>query len=323
MTPPASRRRQEVGRLGLALLTLLVALTACQRVGDAPASSPPRKPLVIATFYPLYEFARQVGGDLVEVAALVPPGVEAHHWEPTPSQLARLRQARVFVYNGAGLEPWVGRLLGEILPREAVAVSATDGLPLVPVDLPLPQVRPWHVVGRPPDPHVWLDPRLAAAQVERIAAALAGADPARAPDYAANARRYTDELDALHQAFEAGLATCRRREFLVSHAAFGYLARRYGLTQVSVMGFAPEAEPSPAGMAGAVRFMRGRDVTHVFFEPLASRKLADTLAREAGVTALALHPVEGLTREQVTSGQSYVTLMEANLANLRLGLGCR
>jgi zinc transport system substrate-binding protein len=307
-------RRRRGGRLVVTGL-VVATLAGCQQ-SPAPSPDPP-KPLVLATFHPLSEFARQVGGDAVEVAVLVPPGVEPHHWEPAPADIVRLQRARVFVYHGAGLEPWVDRLLGDVLPAETLAVSATEGLPLATADLP-----PLHR-GLAPDPHVWLDPRLATAQVERIAAALARADPSRAADYAENTRRYAADLDTLHRAFEAGLASCARRDVVVAHAAFGYLARRYGLTQVPVMGLAPGAEPTPAEMARVVRFMRARNVTHVFFEPLGRRKLAEALAREAGVATLALNPLEGRTPEEAAAGQSYVTLMQANLANLRVGLGCR
>ena len=321
--PGRPRRRLVGGLLALALLT------GCQRSPEPPAAES-TKPLVVATFYPLYEFARQVGGEGVEVVALVPPGVEPHDWEPTPADVARVSKTRVFVYNGAGMEPWVDRLLGEVLPRTAVAVRATEGLPLVKPDLPR------HAHGHTPtgareattggdalDPHVWLDPVLAVSQVDTISAALTGADPASAAIYAENTRQYRTALEGLHQAFEQGLAKCRRRDFVVSHAAFGYLARRYRLTQVAVMGLAPEAEPSPAEMAAVVRFIRRQRVTHVFFETLVSGKLAETLARETGVGTLVLNPVEGLTPEEAAAGKTYLSLMEANLEHLRLGLGCQ
>lgn len=315
------RARPGGARVG-AVVAALALLAACERSPQGPPGGPAR-PLVLATFYPLYEFARQVGGDAVEVVALVPPGVEPHDWEPTPAEIARVQRARLFVYNGAGLEPWVDRLLGDVVPA-GVAVNATHGVPVAVADLPR-HVRsgPTFRVGLTPDPHVWLDPVLAAAQVNVIAGALARADPGRAATYAENARRYTAALDALHRAFVDGLAACGRRDIVVSHAAFGYLARRYGLTQVPVMGLAPGAEPGPAALAAAVRFVRRHRVTHVFFETLASRRLAETLAREAGVDTLVLNPVEGLTPQEAAAGATYLTLMEANLASLRQGLACR
>jgi zinc transport system substrate-binding protein len=307
---PMRRRRAEV-----ALLCAVVLAAGCERSDQAPVRA--QKPLVVASFYPLYEFARQVAGDRAEVVALVPSGVEPHDWEPTPADVARGQRARVFVYNGAGLEPWMDRLHAEVLPKSTVVVRATEGLPLTTADLPR------HGGGGARDPHVWLDPVLAAAQVEAIRRGLAAADPPGAAAYAANAQRYAGALDALHRRFEAGLATCARRDFVVSHAAFAYLARRYHLTPVSIMGLTPEAEPSPAEMAAIVRFMRRQKVTHVFFETLVNTKLAATLAREVGARTLVLNPIEGLTAEQAAAGQTYVTLMDANLANLRTALGCR
>ena len=170
---------------------------------------------------------------------------------------------------------------------------------------------------------MWLDPTLARTQVQTIASGLAQADPAGGPVYLENATAFAARLDALDQAFAAGLRDCARREVVTSHAAFAYLARRYGLTQVPIMGLAPEAEPSPADLAAIVQTARRLKVTHVFFEPLVSPRLAQTLAREIGATALPLDPIEGVSREQAAAGTGYVELMQANLANLRVGLGCR
>jgi zinc transport system substrate-binding protein len=170
---------------------------------------------------------------------------------------------------------------------------------------------------------VWLDPTLARAQTQTIAEGLTRADPAGAPVYRANAAKLAARLDALDQAFAAGLRDCARRELVTSHAAFAYLARRYGLIQLPVMGIAPEAEPNPADLAAIVRTARERHVTHVFFEPLVSPRLAQTLAREIGATTLPLDPIEGVSREQAAADAGYVELMQANLATLRTGLGCR
>jgi zinc transport system substrate-binding protein len=325
-------------KLWMAALALLLA--GCQQSPTAEAPPPPPKPLVVATFYPLYEFARQVGGDRVDVVALVPAGVEPHDSEPSPPDMVRAQKARVFVFNGAGLEPWADRLLAEALPRDVVAVKTTEGLPLLTVDLPRHghdhgHGKPGHGHTHEPrpaadkggtaatDPHVWLDPVLAQGQVERIRTGLAQADPDGAEVYAENARRYTATLAALHEDFEKGLAECARRDIVVSHAAFGYLARRYRLQQVPVMGLAPEAEPSPAEMAAIVRFARRHRVKHIFFETLVSSRLAETLAREIGARTLVLDPVEGLSPEDLAAGRDYAAIMRANLENLRTALECR
>ena len=285
------------------LLAILVPLAAA---GCQQASPPDGKPLVVASFYPMYEFARQVAGDRARVVSLVPAGAEPHDWEPSPQDMAEVRRARLFVYNGAGFEPWADKVKSEVDDTNTAAVSASAGIPLVGGD-----------------PHVWLDPTLARSEVEAIRAALTRLDPGGAEVYAAQAKAFAAKLDALDERFAAGLRDCARRDVVVSHAAFGYLTRRYRLEQVPVMGLAPESEPSPAALAAIVRRARQRKVEAVFFETLVNRRLADTLAREVGARTLLLNPIEGLTREEAAAGKGYLDLMAANLASLREGLGCR
>jgi zinc transport system substrate-binding protein len=222
-----------------------------------------------------------------------------------------------------------------------VVVEATAGLPLLAVDLPAHEKEHGHAHGRAGqghgnekdkaakdkpaeerDPHVWLDPTLARSQAETIRAGLAKADPANAEHYARRATAYAGRLTSLHEAYSTGLATCRRREIVVSHAAFTYLAHRYKLLQVPVMGMSPEAEPSPADLARAVRVVRRLEAKVIFFETLVSGKLAETLAAEVGAKTLVLNPVEGLTVDEEKAGKDYLGLMEDNLRNLRAALDC-
>jgi zinc transport system substrate-binding protein len=296
-----------------ARLSLLVAVLAPLAAAGCQQASPPEtKPLVVASFYPMYEFARQVAGDRAVVLSLVPPGVHGHDWEPSPQDVAQVQRAWVFVYNGAGFEPWAEKLIKEAARPATVVVAASAGLTV-----------PRAGANGGVDPHVWLDPVLARGEVEAIRTALERSDPGGKAAYAGNASVFSARLDALNLSFETGLRDCARREVVVSHAAFGYLTRRYRLEQIPVMGLAPEAEPSPAALAGIVRLARQRKVTAIFLEPLVSSRLAETLAREVGVRILPLNPVEGVTTSEAKAGTSYVALMMANLASLRDGLGCR
>ena len=290
--------------IGRALALALLALGSC-----APAT-PAGKPLVVATIYPLWEFSRQIAGDRADVVALVPAGVEPHDWEPAPRDVGQVQRAAVFVHTGTDLDGWAEKLLADLPERRGVVVNARGGLRLL-------------TVGGTTDPHVWLDPTLARAQALAIAAGLEQADPANRATYAKNAEAFVARLDALDREFAGGLADCARREIVTSHAAYGYLARRYRLTQVPVMGLSPEAEPSPADLAAIVRTARRLKVTHVFFETLVSPRLAETLAREIGAVPLPLDPIEGVSPAEAAAGAGYLKLMRANLANLRTALGCR
>lgn len=293
-----------MSRRVLLALALAVLTAGCQQ---APPSG---KPLVVASFYPLYEFSREIAGDRAEVVSLVPPGVEPHDWEPSPQSVLEVKKARLFVYNGAGFEPWVDKLVKEVADGKTVIARTTDGIDLLTTEGAI-------------DPHVWLDPVLAQAQADAIRAGLEQVDPANAAVYAGNARALKARLARLDEAFAAGLRDCARRDIITSHTAFSYLARRYRLTQVPVMGLAPESEPSPAELAAIVTLARRAKASHIFFETLVSSRLAETLAREIGAKTLVLNPVEGLTKEEAAAGKGYVALMEANLENLRMGLGCR
>ncbi len=285
----------------------LVAILAAAGCEQAPA--PAAKPLVVATFYPLWEFSRQVAGDRADVVSLVPAGVEPHDWEPSPRDVSQVQRATVFVHTGTTLDGWARKLLVDAGSRSTV-VDASRGLSVLKHEEAV-------------DPHMWLDPILARAQVQTIAAGLGQADPAGRAAYDENAKRFTARLEALDQELAAGLNDCARREIVTSHAAFAYLARRYRLTQVPVMGLAPEAEPSPADLAAIVKTARRLKVTHVFFEPLVSARLGETLSREIGAKPLPLDPVEGIGKEEAAAGRGYVELMQANLGNLRIALGCR
>jgi zinc transport system substrate-binding protein len=173
------------------------------------------------------------------------------------------------------------------------------------------------------DPHVWLDPVLMAGVVDEVRKALARSDPAGAATYQRNAESYRSEIEALDGRFRDGLGDCDRRVIVTSHAAFGYLAARYGLVQEAIAGLSPEAEPDPKRLAELADLVRREGVTTIFTEELVSRRVADTLAREAGVRTAVLNPLEGLTSKEIGRGEDYVSVMEKNLANLRAALGCR
>jgi len=286
------------------LFLCALAVSACG--AERPVTG---RMLAVATFYPLYEFTRRVGGDRVEVRLLIPAGAEPHEYEPTPQDVALLRRARVVVYNGAGFEPWLEKLL-DGLPAGTVIVNATEGLPL-------------HAGSGKPDPHVWLDPVLAQDQVDRILRGLLRADPAGGATYRANAEALKRALMDLDARFRRTLARCRTRTFVTSHAAFGYLARRYGLTMLSISGLAPEAEPSPARLRDLVREARRRGVRVVYGETLTSDRVARALAQELGARLLVLNPVEGLTQLEQQAGKDYFGVMDENRRALAQGLGCR
>lgn len=287
---------------------MLAALPSCR----APAVASD-KLAVVASFYPLAEAAMRVGGDRVQVTNLTAPGVEPHDLELTPDQLVAISTADVVLYLGGGFQPAVEDALGD---AGGATVDVSAGLRTLPV--PPGETTP----NLSADPHVWLDPTLFSQVVGRVRAALANADPADASTFASNARDDQQRLATLDEAFHAGLQTCARHVIVTTHAAFGYLALRYGLQQQAISGLSPDAEPTPERLVQLKDLVERDGITTIFTESLVSPKVADALASETGATTAVLNPLESLTPQELDRGGDYASVMEQNLATLRTALGC-
>ena len=232
---------------------------------------------------------------------LTPPGVEPHDLELSGRDVATIADADLVLYFGEGFQPAL---------EDAIDSTSAHGVDLLDAVATRTDSEEEHGV----DPHVWLDPVRYAAIAERI-----GEELGRRPE----AERFADRLRALDREFSDGLSDCDRDEFVTSHAAFSYLADRYGLKQVAITGISPEAEPTPRDLEAVVRQVRSIGATTVFFETLVSPRLAETVAREVGATTAVLDPLEGLTEEEIEAGEDYFSVMRKNLAALREALGCR
>jgi zinc transport system substrate-binding protein len=295
------------------VLGVLLAASLGAACGAGGGDDPDGRLPVVAAFYPLYEAAQRVGGDRVQVSNLTPAGSEPHDLELSSGQVDRIEDASVVLFLGRGFQPALEK-----------AVERAKGTK-VDVLAALSDLRPGGTGDEAleVDPHVWLDPIQQKAIVGQVTAALAGADPANRAAYEANAAAYSRELDELDAAFTQGLAQCQRRVLVTAHAAFGYLAGRYGLTQEAIAGLEPESEPSPQRLAELTAKVRSSGTTTVFYETLVSPKVAESLAREAGVRTAVLDPLEGLTEEDQRAGRTYVSAMRENLTAIRDALGCR
>jgi zinc transport system substrate-binding protein len=269
---------------------------------------------VVASFYPLAEAAEKVGGDRVEVTNLTPAGVEPHDLEIDPDQVDRILDADVVLYLGEDFQPAVADIAGDV-------DGAVDLLATLDLDEASADDGDGHDEGAV-DPHFWLDPTLMSEAVGRIEEALADASPDDADTFAANAEAYADELTVLDDEMAAALDGCESDQIVTSHAAFHYLAERYGLTQVAVSGLSPEAEPDPDRLGELADLIEDENITTVFYETLVAPDVAETLAREADVDTAVLNPLEGLSDDEVEAGDDYQSVMRANLAALTTALGC-
>lgn len=281
-------------------VTAALALVA-GACGERGPGAPGGEPRVAAAFYPLVWAAESVGGDLVQVENLTAAGVEPHDFELSADQVGTLSEADLVVFLGGGFQPAV----------EDVVSGLGDTRLLDVLEVP------YEGEGPTQDPHVWLDPSMMATIVDEISVRLGKLVGSDAETFERNAAALHARLMALDGEFKAALADCESRDIVTSHAAFGYLAARYDLNQVSISGIDPEAEPSPGRLAEVARFVRDHDVTTIFFEELVSPDVAETIAAETGARTDMLNPLES----EPESGD-YIDAMRENLAALTEALGC-
>jgi zinc transport system substrate-binding protein len=261
--------------------------------------------LVAASIALLAAFARQVGGDHVQVITLVPPGASPHTFELTPSQVEQVAGARLLVLNGVGLEYWADRLAESAGNPNLIVVDASQGIEILGAD----------AGGSNGNPHLWLDPQNAIVQVSHIRGALIQADPAHTDDYRANAERYTHQLEQLDQEIADEVATWSSREFIAFHPAWVYFARRYGLEQAAVIQRSPGCEPSPAEVAHIIQTAQRIGARAIFAEPQFSAKAAHTIAEESGAQVLFLDPLGSSLCDAC-----YPNLMRYNVAQMAQAL---
>jgi zinc transport system substrate-binding protein len=271
--------------LGAALLVLCLAAAA-----GCSDEAPDHRPTIVASFYPLAWAAERVAGDGYRVVNMTPAGAEPHDLELSPRDVADVRDADLVVYLSGGFQPAVED-----------AVADRDG-------------RSIDARGGDADPHLWLDPIRFAQVVDDLGRALARP---------AAARRVEAVLRGIDRSYRAALEHCARSTFVTDHAAFGHLAERYGLTQLSLTGISPEAEPAPQDVERLIARVKAVGAPVVFSEPLLSSRLAATVARGAGVELGTLDPIEGLSAARFDEGDDYESVMLDNLKALTKALGCR
>lgn len=284
-------------------------------ISETPAISSPNlsdpitqqlpKVTVVVSFFPIYEFAKQVGGDRANIITLIPAGVEPHDYEPTIQQLQQAESADVLFFNGLGFEDsWIDKVTNDNLVDTSVLSNLSQG-------------------NQKRNPHIWLDPVFAKAQVQEIENALIEIDPNNKLYYQKNAKNFTDKLDSLDSEIRTALQTCDKKDFIAFHDAFGYFAKRYGLIQHSVQGVSPEGEVLPQRIEEAIRLANDLGLKVIYAEELVDPRFAEVIAQEIpNGKVLILSPLEGIEKDEEDSGMGYLDKMEQNISNLKVGLEC-
>lgn len=300
----------------LALAVLGLFLTACGKEKNADG-----KLDIVTTFYPVYEFTKQVAGEEANVDLLIGAGTEPHDYEPSAKAVATIQDADAFVYENENMETWVPDLLATLKKDEVKVIKATGDMLLLPGGEEEEHEHEGEEHHHAYDPHVWLSPQRAIKLVEHIRDSLSQDFPDKKETFEKNAAAYIKKLEALDKSYQTSLGAAKQKNFVTQHAAFRYLALDYGLKQVSISGISPDSEPSAARLAELTNYIKKNQIKYIYFEENASQAVASTLSKEAGVELEVLNPLESLTDQDLKAGEDYISVMEANLKALEKTTG--
>ena len=275
------------------------------------ASSGTAELSAIVSFYPLYEFTKQVGQDKVNISLLIPPGIEPHDWEPTVNDLQKMHEADLIVINGIGFESWADDI--DTVNSDVIIVDTSKGISLIIDDALRKDTN--HFDRSTGDPHIWLNPVKAKTQVQNILDALVSIDPENEKFYRQNAQSYQDKLDALDSKIRTELSPCNK-DFIAFHNAFSYFAVEYGLNQHSIVNSnEPNIGPTLKTLETVINLAQTFDIDVVFTEETVDTRTSQVIANEIGARVLVLSPIE-----TISDDSDYFLKMENNLSNLKEAL---
>jgi zinc transport system substrate-binding protein len=308
--------------MAVLILILFLGTVSCSKKEEKQNQD--RKLQVVTTLFPLYDFAKNIGSDKAEISLLLPPGMEAHSFEPTPGDVVRINSADIFIFTGNAMEPWVANILKGMDQNKVLICRAGKGAALI-------EESDHHHGGsdsphgdKDSDPHIWLDFSNARKMVDNILENFIVKDPSNRAFYSANAEHFKTGLDNLDREYRESLSHCRTRVFIHGgHSAFNYLAKRYGLEYLSAYKGSPNSEPTASQIIELSDKMKKHRLKALYYEELITPRIATVLAKETGAALLKLHGAHNITRDEMEKGVTFMELMENNLKNLQIGLECQ
>lgn len=320
-------------KIFLCILIGILLMISCKQ-SEEPSKQDTRLK-VVATIFPLYDFARNIGGDRITVTMLLPPSTDAHHYELKPNDIVRISKTDIFLFTSFEMEQWAYKVINAAREKtNMLAVETGQGASLLTSaeshadehdgDLQSERQDADQDHTAKYDPHIWLDFGNAQKMIDNITTAFINKDPNNSETYQKNAQDYKFKLLGLDQKYQKQLSQCKTRTILhAGHWAFAYLARRYHLEYRAAYNMSADAEPSPQQILELIQQVKRQKLKYIYYEDLVAPKLAKTIAEETGVGLLKLSNGHDISRKDIQAGESFITLMERNLVNLKKGMQCR
>ncbi len=282
------------------------------------------KLVIYTTLYPLEYFANRIGGDDVQAKSIIPPGSDAHSFEPTTRTMTKLAEADLFIYNGAGMEGFAEAAKETLQNEDVTVLESAQGIHLdeTQEEHEAHENKESHAGHDHGDvnPHIWIDPILAIEQAENIKKTLINLSPEKKETFETNFEALKKDLLKIDESFQEMVENVPKKEFLISHDAYSYWEKRYGLEQLSVSGLSPSQEPTQKQLEDIIQTAKDHHLTYMLFEQNATPKPAKAVQHELGLKTLRIHNLSVLTEEDIENDETYLTLMEKNIETLREAL---
>lgn len=307
-----------LNKIIVCILLIFALFISCQPSDDI--GEPNNKLRVITTTFPLYDFARNIGGDKIKVSLLLPPGSDAHNFEPRPEDIIKISKSDIFLFTNFEMEHWAYRIIKAVTGKSSMlAVESGSGALLIP----LTEANEGEKNPSKFDPHIWLDFDNARKMVDNIAVALVKRDSRNSDYYLKNARDYKIKLTELDNKYREQLSRCQAKEILhAGHWAFAYLASRYHLRYIAAYNSSADSEPSPQKILTLIERVKVQKISYIFYEDLIAPRLARTIADETGAGLLKLNNGHDISKNDLKKDKTFISLMEENLLSLKKGLRC-
>lgn len=318
----------------LAIISLIIGLniSGCAKEEDIKRPQE-EKTVVYTTVFPVYDFTRNIGKDKIDINYIVPPGTEPHDYEITPKTLKDIQNADLLIKNGLGMDTFADKIESE---SDLLIVEATQGITPISYDEGYNHEEDHesesehnqedkidehdgHSHGQY-DPHVWLDIDSAMKQCENIKNALIKVDEENKDYYENNYNEYIEKLENLKNTYDENLKDLNKGELIVAHEAYGYLCKKYNLTQLSITGISPNQEPSLSKITEISKYAKEHNIGYVLFDGLVNPKVAQTIASEAKIETAILYSIDGVSKADFDNNEDYISLMNKNLETLKLVL---
>ncbi|MGM9985663.1 MAG: metal ABC transporter solute-binding protein, Zn/Mn family [Bacillaceae bacterium] len=307
----------------VSLFAFAIIMTGCSSDNkEAKSISKDEKINVYTTIFPLEDFTKKIGGDHVKVTGIYPPGVDSHTYEPTTKTIINIAKADLFIYNGLELEAFAKKVADTVKNEPVLVLNASKGIEAIEEEHHHEEHADDHETEgdnhhHDVDPHVWFDPMLALKQAEAIKDELVKLKPSAKADFEKNFDALKEQFVSLDKELTDVVANAKRKEILVSHAAYGYWENHYGIKQIAIAGLSSSQEPSQKELANIVKIAQEHGIKYILFETFSTPKVADIVQKETNTTVLRLNHIATITDEDRQQGKDYFQLMQENIDLLK------